>query len=412
MRSALEQLEEERGIPKEKILSAIEDALIAAYKKDYGQKDQIVRTKFDYATGKVDFYQVKIVVDESMLLSEDELSKSENLDEVEAGKTEQTELKPDEKVKFNEEQHIMLADAKKIKADAKLGDELIFPLEAKDDYGRIAAQTAKQVIIQRLREAEKQSVLTEYSGREGEIMNGKVQKMERGNVFVDLGRTTGLLAREEQIPGEYYRQGERIKTYLYDVEETPRGINLRLSRAHPKFVEKLFAVEAPEIASGVVSIRAIAREPGARTKIAVHSSDPNVDPVGSCVGQRGVRVNTVISELGGEKIDIIEWSEDPETFISSALSPAKINKVTLFKEDNRAQIEVDADQFSLAVGRGGQNARLAARLTGWKIDIIPPASMTETKKAETPEVTPENVAEVKTESSEIESEKTETEKSE
>lgn len=411
MRSALEQLEEERGIPKEKILSAIEDALIAAYKKDYGQKDQIVRTKFDYATGKVDFYQVKIVVDESMLLSEDELSKSENLDEVEAGKTEQTELKPDEKVKFNEEQHIMLADAKKIKADAKLGDELIFPLEAKDDYGRIAAQTAKQVIIQRLREAEKQSVLTEYSGREGEIMNGKVQKMERGNVFVDLGRTTGLLAREEQIPGEYYRQGERIKCYLYDVEETPRGINLRLSRAHPKFVEKLFAVEAPEIASGVVSIKAIAREPGARTKIAVHSSDPNVDPVGSCVGQRGVRVNTVISELGGEKIDIIEWSEDPETFISSALSPAKINKVTLFKEDNRAQIEVDADQFSLAVGRGGQNARLAARLTGWKIDIIPPASMTEAKKAETPEITTEKT-EVKTESSEVESEKTETEKSE
>lgn len=371
MRSALEQLEEERGIAKEKILSAIEDALIAAYKKDYGQKDQIVRAKFDYTTGKVDFYQVKIVVDESLLLAEDEPEKVE-LDENGA---EKTEPKTDEKVKFNEEQHIMLADAKKIKADAKLGDELIFPLEAKDDYGRIAAQTAKQVIIQRLREAEKQSVLTEYSGREGEIMNGKVQKMERGNVFVDLGRTTGLLAREEQIPGEYYRQGERIKCYLYDVEETPRGINLRLSRAHPKFVEKLFAVEAPEIASGVVSIRAIAREPGARTKIAVHSSDPNVDPVGSCVGQRGVRVNTVISELGGEKIDIIEWNEDPETFISSALSPAKINKVTLFREDNRAQIEVDPDQFSLAVGRGGQNARLAAKLTGWKIDIIPPPAM-------------------------------------
>lgn len=378
MRSALEQLEEERGIPKEKILGAIEDALTAAYKKDYGTKDQIVRANFDYNTGKVSFYQVKIVVDESMIADDNEEileSESAETGASEAGK----------KVYFNEEHHLWLADAKKIKADAKIGDELSFPLEAKEDYGRIAAQTAKQVIIQRLREAEKHSVLAEYDGREGEIVNGKVQKMERGNVFVDLGRATGILAREEQIPGEYYRQGERVRGYLYSVEETPRGINLRISRAHPKFVEKLFAVEAPEIASGVVTVKAIAREAGSRTKLAVHSSDSNIDPVGSCVGQRGVRVNTVISELAGEKIDIIEWSENVETFISSALSPAKINKVTLFPEDNRAQIEVDADQFSLAVGRGGQNARLAARLTGWKIDIIPPPTMaSEMKKEETP----------------------------
>lgn len=376
LRSALEQLEEERGIPKEKILGAIEDALTAAYKKDYGHKDQIVRARFDYATGKVDFYRVKIVVDESMLLSDDE--------EMPEGS---------EKVYFNEEQHMLLADASKIKADAKVGDELTFPLETKDDYGRIAAQTAKQVIIQRLREAEKGSVLAEYSGREGEIVNGKVQKMERGNVFIDLGRTTGLLAREEQIPGEYYRQGERIKGYLYAVEETPRGINLRISRAHPKFVEKLFAVEAPEIANGAVTIKAIAREPGSRTKLAVASSDPNIDPVGSCVGQRGVRVNTVISELGGEKIDIIEWNDNPEAFIASALAPAKINKVTLYQEENRAQIEVDADQFSLAVGRGGQNARLAARLTGWKIDIIPPPTPEIKAKPEVTEAPAETPAE-------------------
>lgn len=366
MRSALEQLESERGIAKEKILEAIADALVAAYKKDGGKKDQLVRANFDYNSGRVDFYQVKIVVDETMLTKEGEEDEA-----AEAAPAEKP-AEEEKKVRFNEEQHIMLADARKIKADAKVGDELVFPLEAKEDYGRIAAQTAKQVIIQRLREAEKQSVLSEYSGREGEIVGGKVQKLERGNVFVDLGRTTGLLIREEQIPGEYYRQGERIKCYLYSVEETPRGINLRLSRAHPKFVEKLFAVEAPEVASGVVTIKAIAREAGGRTKIAVHSSDPNIDPVGSCVGQRGVRVNTVISELGGEKIDIIEWSEDPETFINNALSPAKINKVTLLAEENRAQIEVDPDQFSLAVGRGGQNARLAARLTGWKIDIVPP----------------------------------------
>lgn len=399
MRSALEQLEAERGIPKEKILGAIEDALVAAYKKDYGERDQIVRASFDYQTGKVNFHQVKIVVDESMLLSDDELEQAETEEVIEAGgATDATESK----VRFNEAQHIMLDDARKIKADAQLGDELIFPLETKDDYGRIAAQTAKQVIIQRLREAEKQSVLSEYSGREGELVNGKVQKQERGNLFIDLGRTTGLLAREEQIPGEYYRQGERIRAYLYLVEETPRGINLRLSRAHPKFVEKLFAVEAPEIANGLVEIRAIAREPGSRTKIAVASRDPNIDPVGSCVGQRGVRVNTVISELGGEKIDIIEWSEDVEEFIQSALSPAKINKVTLFPDDNRAQIEVDADQFSLAVGRGGQNARLAARLTGWKIDIVPPPQEARAEKEETvqkPETAEETekVAETKTE---------------
>lgn len=357
LRSALEQLEEEKNIPRDKIIGAIEDALTAAYKKDYGKKGQIIRAKFDLNTGKVDFYQVKIAVDETMLLPDND---TENL------------VPEDTRVRFNEEHHIMLEDARKIKKDAQLGEELIFPLETKEDYGRIAAQTAKQVIIQRIREAERFSILDEYSDRQGEIVNGKVQKMERGNVFVDLGRTTGLLSREEQIPGEHYRQGERIRAYLYSVEETPRGINLRLSRSHPKFVEELFKIEAPEIANGAVIIKNIAREAGSRTKIAVASSDPSIDPVGSCVGQRGVRVNTVIAELGGEKIDIIEWSENPETFVSSSLSPAKINEVKLSVEDNRAQIEVDPEQFSLAVGKGGQNARLAAKLTGWKIDIVAP----------------------------------------
>ena len=267
----------------------------------------------------------------------------------------------------------MIEDARKIKKDAQINDELIFPLETRDDFGRIAAQTAKQVIIQRLREAEKISILAEYKDRIGQILNGKVQKMERGNVFVDLGRVTGLLSRDEQIPGEYYRQGERIKAYLANVEETPRGVNLRLSRAHPKLVEELFAIEAPEIANGAVIVKAIAREAGSRTKIAVASKDSNIDPVGSCVGQRGVRVNTVISELGGnEKIDIVEWVEKKEDFVENALSPAKINAVKLDEETNIATVEVDADQFSLAVGKGGQNARLAAKLTGWKIDIISP----------------------------------------
>lgn len=368
LRSALEQLEEERHIPREKIIAAIEDALTAAYKKDYGKKGQIIRAKFDLDTGTTEFYQVKIAVDDSMLKPEDE-------PDVLPNETSETTFAPeDTRVRWNEEHHIRIEDAQKIKKGVQLGEELIFPLEVKDDYGRIAAQTAKQVIIQRIREAERFSILDEYSDRQGEILSGKVQKMERGNVFVDLGRTTGLLAREEQIPGEHYHQGERLRAYLYAVEETPRGVNLRLSRSHPKFVEELFKMEAPEIASGAVVVKNVAREAGSRTKIAVFSSDPNIDPVGSCVGQRGVRVNTVIAELGGEKIDIIEWSEKPETFIASALSPAKINNVTLFIEENRAQIEVDPEQFSLAVGKGGQNARLAAKLTGWKIDIVSPNS--------------------------------------
>ena len=363
LKASLDQLEEERHIPKDKITGAIEDALTAAYKKDYGKRGQIIRAKLDFDTGKTEFYQVKIVVDESTVRFVDE--DKEETEEV---------LEGDERPRFNEEHHILLEDAQKIKKGVELGEELIFPLETKDDFGRIAAQTAKQVIIQRIREAERGAVLEEYSGREGEVVSGKVQKMERGNVFIELGRTLGLLGYEDQIPGEFYRQGERLRAYLYAVEETPRGISLRLSRSHPKFVEELFRLEAPEIASGAVEIKAIAREAGSRTKIAVFSNDPSIDPVGSCVGQKGSRVSTVISELGGEKIDIIEWSDKPETLIANTLSPAKIHLVTLDENIREARVEVDAEQFSLAVGKGGQNARLAAKLTGWKIDISAPES--------------------------------------
>ncbi len=356
LKAGLEQMEEERHIPKEKILVAIEDSLVAAYKKDYGKKGQIIRAKFDLNTGVTSFYQVKIVADET----------TTRMDE------EEREAEDDERPKFNSEHHITTEDARKIKKDSQVGDEIVFPLETKDDYGRIAAQTAKQVIIQRLREAEKESTLGEYQDRVGLILSGSVQKVDRGTVFVDLGRAVGVLLRDDQIPGEFYRPGERIRAYLYQVEETPRGINLRLSRSHPKFVELLFAAEAPEIASGVVEIKAIAREAGSRTKLAVASNASNIDPVGSCVGQKGSRVSAVINEIGGEKIDIIEWSEAPETFIANALSPAKVNSLSLDEEGKEAQIEVDPDQFSLAVGKGGQNARLAAKLTGWKIDISSP----------------------------------------
>ena len=360
MKSALEQLEEERKIPKEKILEAIEQALAAAYKKDYGKKGQIIRGKFDMETGQTDFFQVKIVVDESTVRIPEEGEEETEEEEV---------IEGDERARFNPEHHILLEDAKKIKKDVQLEDEIVFPLEAKDDYGRIAAQTAKQVIIQKIREAERESILGEYGDKEGSIINGFIQKAERGNVFIDFARATGVLPYEEQIPGEVYNRGDRIKAYLYRVEETPRGINLRLSRTHPKFIEKLFALEAPEIAAGTVEIKSIAREPGSRSKIAVVSHDDNVDPVGACVGQRGVRVSTVMSELSGEKIDIIPWSADVSTFIASSLSPARVLNIIVDEPEKKATIDVADDQLSLAIGKGGQNVRLAAKLTGWRIDI-------------------------------------------
>lgn len=377
MKSALEQLEAEKGIPKEKIIDAIEAALAAAYKKDYGKKGQIVRAKLDMDTGKTEFVQVKIVVDDTMVRQPEEGEEEEEegpmrpfaAPTVPAVAPEGEEGDIDARVRFNPEHHIMLEDARMIKSGVELGDEMIFVLDAKDDYGRIAAQTAKQVIIQKIREAEKSSVLDEFTERGEEIVTGIVQRIERGNVFVDLGRAPGLLGYEDQIPGEHYRLGERIRSYLYSVEESPRGINLRLSRAHPNFVRALFALEAPEVQNGVVELKEIAREAGSRTKIAVHSNDPHVDPVGSCVGQRGVRVATVISELGGEKIDVIEWDPNIEKFIADALSPAKVASVVMNEAERQATIEVPADQLSLAIGRGGQNVRLAAKLTGYRIDI-------------------------------------------
>jgi len=357
--SVLDQLEEERGIPKEKILEAIESALATAYKKEYGKRGQIVRAEFNMDTGTAEFLQVKIIVDESKVYFEED----------DAPEYEEDTPEEDRKALYNSEHHILLEDAKRMKADAELGEELVFPLEMKDDYGRIAAQTAKQVIIQKIREAEKVSVYKEYGEREGEIITGSVQRIERGNIFVDMGRATGLLPYNEQIPGERYKQGERIRAYLYKVEETPRGVFLRLSRSHPDFLKKLFEAEVPEIASEAVVVKAIAREAGARSKTAVYSEDDHIDPVGALVGQRGVRVSTVMSELGGEKIDIIEWSDDIEQFIEDSLSPAKVLEVEINEEKETATVEVAEDQQSLAIGKGGQNVRLAAKLTGWRIDI-------------------------------------------
>lgn len=386
MNSVLGELEEERGIPREKVIEAIEAALATAYKKEYAKRGQIIRAKLDLNTGTTEFQQVKEVVDETTVRFVDE-------DEVEEVREQEFDADGNpilQLPRFNPEQHIVLADAKFIKRDAKVGDELVFPLETKDDYGRIAAQTAKQVIIQKIREAEKVSVVAEFGKRQGEIVTGTVQRMERGNIFVDLGRATGILPYDEQIPGERYRQGERIRALLYQVEESTRGIYLRLSRANPQFLVKLFELEVPEAANGIVTFKAIAREAGSRSKVAVASSDPHVDPVGSLVGQRGVRVSTVTSELGGEKIDIIEWSEDTKNFIEEALSPARITEVELDEAEHKASIKVAEDQQSLAIGRGGQNVRLAAKLTGWRIDI---QSTGGNKVAETEEASAEPVAE-------------------
>ena len=371
MNSVLTELEEERGIPRAKVIEAIEAAMSTAYKKEYAKKGQIIRARIDLNAGTTEFHQVKTVVDDSTVRFEDEATSTINTTD-----NENNEPKLDEEGNpiaplpyYNEEQHIKIEDAKFIKRDAAVGDELVFPLEAEERYGRIAAQTAKQVIIQKIREAEKVSVVAEYGARQGEIISGTVQRMERGNIYVDLGRATGILPYEEQIPGERYRQGERIRGLLYQVEESPRGIYLRLSRAKPEFLVKLFEMEAPEAAAKTIVFKSIAREAGSRSKVAVASTDPHVDPVGSLVGQRGVRVSTVTSELGGEKIDLIEWNENPKTFIEEALSPARVLGVELDEEEHKATIKVAEDQQSLAIGRGGQNVRLAAKLTGWRIDL-------------------------------------------
>ncbi len=352
LKLAIEQLETERRIARDKLIDAIAASLAAAYKKEYGKKGQDVRATIDLDAGTVAFEQVKTVVDDTLVRFEEE-----------------PENELDEREVYSEEKHILLEDARIMKTDAAVGDEISFSLESKDDFGRIAAQTAKQVIMARIREAERTSILDEFGTKEGDIVSGHIQKVERGMVYVDFNRATGIIPPQEQIPGERYVRGNRIRGYLYHVEESPRGITLRISRTHPKFLEKLFGYESPEVASGVVEIKNIAREPGSRSKIAVWTEDPNIDPVGSCVGQKGVRVSTVMNELSGEKIDIIEWSPDTAEFIEKSLSPAKVLDLVLDEAEHKATIEVTPDQLSLAIGKGGQNVRLAAKLTGWKIDI-------------------------------------------
>jgi N utilization substance protein A len=358
--TAIDQIAAEKGIPSDRVLEAVESAIAAAYKREYRKKTEVIRSKFDLSTGNIKFWQIKTVVDpEEVRIVADE-------EEVE----EQKETKEDETAlpRYNEDRHIFLADAKKIKKDAVIGEELEFPLEMHADFGRIAAQTAKQVILQSIREAERKSIQQEFSGKEGEIVSGIIQRFERGNVYVDLGRAIGIMFPNESIPSEHYRVGQRMRFFVLAVQDDPRRPGIILSRAHPRFVVKLFELEIPEMAESIVEIKGIARESGSRTKIAVASNQEGVDPVGSAVGQRGMRVMAVTNELGNEKIDIVEWSEDVEKFISHSLSPAKVKLVELLPR-REARVLVAEDQLSLAIGKGGQNVRLAARLTGWKIDV-------------------------------------------
>lgn len=368
LQETLGQIEQEKNIPRAKILDAIEHALAAAYKRDYGSRGQVIRSHFNPETGDLEFFQVKTVVDETLVkpaLTDEQLNDPTFEEEVND---------EDERVRFNSEHHMYLGDAQMMRAGAKLNDEIIFPLDnpllEEEEFGRVAAQTAKQVIIQKIREAEKDIKLGRYEQLIGTVLSGTIQKVVGGRVFVELApRTIGVIEKEEQAKGEWYRPGDSIKVYLMTAEAGLRGVLLNLSRKSPEIIRELFKIESPEVATGTVEIKAISREAGDRTKMAVHSNDPDVDPIGACVGQRGSRINAVTSNLGEEKIDIIVWSADPLLYVANSLAPAQVIDIEGDLDKRQAKVVVAEDQLSLAIGKAGQNARLAARLTGWKIDI-------------------------------------------
>lgn len=330
---ALKEIEREKGIPMDMLLEAIEAALISAYRKNFGS-GQSVRVEIDRDTGEMRVLAQRSVVEEV---------------------TDQRE-------------ELSLEVARSINPICQVGDRVEIEVTPRN-FGRIAAQTAKQVVVQRIREAERNIIYDEYSGREQDILTGVVRRNEMKNVYIDLGKTEAILAPSEQVSGEIYRPGDRVKTYILEVRKTTKGPQVLVSRTHPGLVRRLFELEVPEIHDGIVQIKAVAREPGLRSKIAVYSADPNVDPIGACVGPRGMRVQTVVYELRGEKIDIIQWSPEQQDFVAAALSPAKVVTVELDEDNHAARVIVPDYQLSLAIGREGQNARLAARLTGWKIDI-------------------------------------------
>lgn len=336
--AAINQICDEKGISKESVVETIEAALAAAYRKDYGEPGQIILAKLDEETGEAKFTRAYNVV-----ATEEEIEEPES--------------------------QILLSNATKFNKKVEAGGTIELPLETHSDFGRIAAQTAKQVITQRLRETERDMLYGEFKDKEGQLINGVIQQIENGNVVIDLGKINGVILPFDQVKNERYYSGQRLKVYVKAVEETTRGPRILVSRTEPGLIKGLFENEVPEIATGAVEIKAIAREAGSRSKVAVYTSQDGLDPVGSCVGQRGSRIQAVLAELGEEKIDIILWNENEIQFIINALSPAKVASVKLDKKEQRAQVMVPEDQFSLAIGTGGQNVRLASKLTGWSLDF-------------------------------------------
>ncbi|OGY30686.1 MAG: hypothetical protein A3C02_02020 [Candidatus Andersenbacteria bacterium RIFCSPHIGHO2_02_FULL_45_11] len=355
---AIDQIVAEKGISKDKVLDTIEQAIAAAYRKDMGERGQDIRAEFNENDGTARVFKViTVVVDE----------------EVE-----------------NPVAQITLSEAQKNDPEATVGKEYVEEVTPTDPhYGRVAAQTAKQVIIQRIREAEREATFEEFQDKEGEIISGIVQRIEGETVFVDIGRTTGLLFPSEQVRGERYRVNQRIRVYVVKVALTSRGPEIILSRSHPGMLKRLFEMEVPEVFAGTVEIKGIAREAGERSKVAVVATEDGVDPVGACIGQRGTRIQTVIAELSGEKIDVIQWDEDIARYIGHALSPARVIAVDIFEDEKRALAHVEEDQLSLAIGKRGQNVRLAAKLTGWRIDIIKAGEEAQPEPAAEAEIAPE-----------------------
>ena len=376
--SAIKQLCEEKNLDYKSVIAAVELALAAAYRKDYGERNQNIVVKFDPVAGTSQIFDVKKVVEN--LPEQEEAEMLQNLynpnpkefhkDETRGEMTVKEGAEEEEKKKFNPKTDIQIKEASILKHDVQVGEEIYTDLPIPDSYGRMAAQTAKQVIIQKLREMERDMIFGEFKSKEREVVSGIVQRREGRFVFVDLGKAIGLLPAEEQIYSERYNPNDRIKVFIKEVREGHKGPEIILSRRSDEILRKIFYLEIPEVANGLVEIKAVAREAGSRSKVAIYTEADNVDPVGSCVGQRGSRVQTIISELGGEKIDIIEYNEDAEKFIANSLAPAKVMSIELDEAEHKAIVKVSPDKLSLAIGKAGQNVRLAARLTGWKIDII------------------------------------------
>ncbi len=370
---AIRFLSDEKGLDYDVVMEALEVALAAAYRKDFGTRQQNVQVKFDPETGDMKVWDEKTVVED---IEEEVLEKAQEelADRREKARIEERELTEEDVedlAHFNPKTEIMITEAKEIKKTAKLEEVLKIDLDVPGDFGRMAAQTAKQVIIQKVREAERNSVFEDFQDQEGGVVQGTIHRRDRsGNTLVDLGKINGVLPPEEQVHGEFLRPGSRMQFYIVSVGMGKRGPEIILSRSSNKMVEAVFEQEIPEVASESVQIKSIARDPGFRSKVAVATDDESIDPIGACIGQRGSRITTIINELGGEKIDVIMYSDDGEEFIKNALSPAKVDRVELDEESKEAKAYVAEDQFSLAIGRNGQNVRLAANLTDWKIDVV------------------------------------------